>query len=74
MKQEFIEIKVYDKIFKLNLTTFTPEAADEIKKTFEDQDIRLIELIQKYLSKVQECSELNNQLKSLVQKIPYESL
>ncbi|PAF53136.1 hypothetical protein BKH42_07545 [Helicobacter sp. 13S00482-2] len=70
MNQESIEIRIYDKIFKLSLDNFTKEAADEIKKTFENQDMKLIELIQKYLSKVQECSELNNQLKSLLQKIP----
>ncbi|PAF51499.1 hypothetical protein [Helicobacter sp. 13S00477-4] len=69
MTQEFIEIKISGRKFQIRLNGFTQEAIDEIKQTFEDQNLELVELLQSHLNKIQEYSLLNQHLKGILQKI-----
>ncbi|PAF47401.1 hypothetical protein BKH41_07390 [Helicobacter sp. 12S02232-10] len=66
---ENIEIKISGRKFQIKLDGFTQEAKEEITQTFNDKNIELTELLEMHLNKIQEYSILNQNLKSLLQKI-----
>ncbi|MFC3847538.1 hypothetical protein ACFOPX_03165 [Helicobacter baculiformis] len=66
-----IEVSIGGRRYKITLdASFSPEAINEIKDTFHLKEITPMDLFKAYLGKVRDISELNAQLKQLLNKIP----
>ncbi|WP_104696382.1 hypothetical protein [Helicobacter salomonis] len=66
-----IEVNIGNKRYKITLDArFSQEAIDEIKDTFHLKETDPMDLFKAYINKVREISELNAQLKELLNKIP----
>ncbi|CAM2891384.1 hypothetical protein [Helicobacter felis] len=68
---QVIEVNIGGRRYKITLdASFSQEAIDEIKDTFHLKEIAPLELFKAYLNKVRDTSELNAQLRQLLNKIP----
>ncbi|WP_104750142.1 hypothetical protein [Helicobacter cynogastricus] len=68
---QIIEVNIGGRRYKITLdSSFSQEAVDEIRDTFHLKEIAPLELFKAYLNKVRDISELNAQLKQLLNKIP----
>ncbi len=67
---EQLEICISGRKFNISLNGFNPKASLEIRQLFENNNIDLLLVLREYLSVIHEKYELENELESIIDKIP----